>query len=101
MNSRRWVIFLSAIVLIMVAGFMTQLMYDMSFRNQLDMLKTYFVAQTDFFAKSISAGYFQWDEMYDAVINNNFDFIDEQVKDIRKNYPRIEKVEIVEGIPPE
>ena len=101
MNSRRWVIFLSAIVLIMVAGFMTQLMYDMSFRNQLDMLKTYFVAQTDFFAKSISAGYFQWDEMYDAVINNNFDFIDEQVKDIRKNYPRIEKVEIVEGMPPE
>jgi len=52
MNSRRWVIFLSAVVLIMVAGFMTQMMYDASFRNQFNMLKTYFVVQVDFFAKS-------------------------------------------------
>ena len=101
MNSRRWVIFLSAVVLIMVAGFMTQIMYDASFRNQFNMLKTYFVVQVDFFAKSISTGYFQWDEMQDAIVNNDFDFIDEQIKDIKKNYPRIENIKIIESIPPE
>ncbi|UOE96797.1 diguanylate cyclase [Fervidobacterium islandicum] len=100
MNSRKWLIFLSAVVLILVSGIMTQLVYDAPFMNQFSMLKAYFVAQTDFFAKSISAGYFQWDEMHDAIVNNDFDFIDEQIKDIKKNYPKIEDIKIIESVPP-
>ena len=100
MNSRKWLIFLSAVVLILVAGIMTQLVYDALFMNQFSMLKAYFIAQTDFFAKSISAGYFQWNEMLDAAVNNDFDFIDEQLKDIKKNYPRIENIKIIESVPP-
>ncbi|HCI30039.1 MAG TPA: sensor domain-containing diguanylate cyclase [Fervidobacterium sp.] len=100
-NSRKLILFFSVIVLVILSGFITRITYNMSFQKQFNMLKAYFTQQVEFFAKSISAGYFQWTEMYTAVMKNDLDFIDEQIEDIKRNYPKITRIELIEGTPPE
>lgn len=53
-----------------------------------------FQKNVEFLSNSISFRSFQWDEMYDAVTNDDKEFLEEQFKDIIKNYPFTEKVHI-------
>jgi len=56
--------------------------------------KSTFQRNVELFSNSISLSFFQWDEMYDAVINDNKKFLVEQFEGITKNYPFTEKVHI-------
>ncbi|ABS61197.1 GAF domain-containing protein [Fervidobacterium nodosum] len=56
--------------------------------------KSTFQRNVELFSNSISLSFFQWDEMYDAVINDDKKFLVEQFEGITKNYPFTEEVHI-------
>ncbi len=51
-------------------------------------------------AVNISFAYFQWTELYEALKNNDSNFINNVKKIIRKNYPYVNYVEFSSGYPP-
>ncbi|WP_448375447.1 sensor domain-containing diguanylate cyclase [Fervidobacterium sp.] len=51
-------------------------------------------------AMNISSAYFQWTELFEALKNNNYGFIDNVKKAIQKDFPHVAYVEFVPGYPP-
>jgi diguanylate cyclase (GGDEF)-like protein len=51
-------------------------------------------------AVNISFAYFQWTELYEALKNNDSNFINNVKKTIRKDYPYVNYVEFSSGYPP-
>lgn len=51
-------------------------------------------------ALNISFAYFQWTELYDALKNNDHDFINNVKKDIKQEFPYVNYVEFYSGHPP-
>ncbi|ANE41576.1 hypothetical protein JM64_06095 [Fervidobacterium ngatamarikiense] len=51
-------------------------------------------------AVNISFAYFQWTELYEALKNNDSNFINNVKKIIRKDYPYVNYVEFSSGYPP-
>ncbi|MEN3009002.1 hypothetical protein, partial [Pseudothermotoga sp.] len=45
-------------------------------------------------ARSINSAYFQWSTMYECAVENRFEEIEKWLKDLKQNYPMVEKVEI-------
>lgn len=48
-------------------------------------------------ADGISVGYFQWDEMYDAVLSSDKTFFEENKKDILSTFSSVDEIEIIEA----
>lgn len=48
-------------------------------------------------ADGISVGYFQWDEMYEAVLNSDKAFFEKNKKDILSTFSSVDEIEIIEA----
>lgn len=48
-------------------------------------------------ADGISVGYFQWDEMYEAVLSNDTGFIEDNIISILSTFPSVSQLEIVDA----
>jgi diguanylate cyclase (GGDEF)-like protein len=48
----------------------------------------------DFLARAISVSYFQWDDMLEAVSNNDVRWLSESIQDLLKSFPEVENVKI-------
>ena len=48
-------------------------------------------------ADGISVGYFQWDDMYEAVLSSDKTFFEENKKDILSTFSSVDEIEIIEA----
>ncbi|MFN6991250.1 MAG: hypothetical protein ACK4MM_00870, partial [Fervidobacterium sp.] len=59
-----------------------------------------FTLYTNLLAKSISSAYFQWDELYQAVLNDDIEFAEGQIKAMKEEYEELVDATIVSLPPP-
>ncbi|ODN30147.1 sensor domain-containing diguanylate cyclase [Fervidobacterium thailandense] len=95
---QRYAIFL--ILLVVVISILGALLIHTQLKEQrLEIARRVFVEQTEFFATSISLSFFQWDDMYYAVLNGRDDFLKKYFSQIREHF-KVTDIKIVDEEPP-
>ncbi len=69
-------------------------------QQRLEIVRRLFIEQTEFFATSLSLSFFQWDDMYYAVLNGRDDFLKNYFLQIREHF-KVTDVKILNEEPPE
>lgn len=67
-------------------------------QQRLETVRRLFVEQTEFFATSLSLSFFQWDDMYYAVLNGRDDFLKNYFLQIREHF-KVTDVKILDEEP--
>lgn len=89
------ILFLLTIVIVQLYEFRT------SFERELHSARAAFKSKLEFMATSFSVGYFQWNDMYNAVVTRNFKLADDILKFLVSDFPIIERATLVPGKPPD
>ncbi|AEH51476.1 sensor domain-containing diguanylate cyclase [Pseudothermotoga thermarum] len=89
-------IFWQAFMVFLVALFaalslLTWLKYT-EINHKFELSKNFFEKAAEFFVNSISVGYFQWTEMYEALIEQNEEEIHRQFTYLKADFPFIEEI---------
>ncbi|MFN3691749.1 MAG: diguanylate cyclase domain-containing protein [Fervidobacterium sp.] len=90
---------LSFLVTLLVSIGIVSLIYSIYDVSRLRLSIKRFEFYTYFLAKSMSSAYFQWDEIYQAVVNNDTKFLESQIKSMKKEYEELIDATIV-NLPP-
>lgn len=68
-------------------------------KARLDVIRKVIKVTVDSIAGGISAGYFQWTSMYEAIRTGDLAFLGEYVEEIRSLYPAVETIYLKREIP--
>lgn len=91
---------LSFFVILLVSIGITTTIYTIYDILQTKIKAQRFMFYTNFLAKSISSAYFNWNELYEAVLNGDMEFIESQIKAMKKEYEEVIDATIVSLPPP-
>lgn len=95
---KKYTIYLLLIIAISILG--TFLINVQLKQQRLEIVRRLFIEQTEFFATSLSLSFFQWDDMYYAVLNGRDDFLKKYFLQIREHF-KVTDVKILDEEPPE
>ncbi len=98
---RRYLLpFATFVFIIVTLGFLFHFYSANQVKRELELKRTSQVLRIflDGFARSISTGYFQWDDFYEALTSNREDFIGENLGYIKRDFPYVKDAKIVERL---
>ncbi|MGJ8454779.1 diguanylate cyclase domain-containing protein [Pseudothermotoga sp. U03pept] len=88
--------FLLVTIVLALAIVFASFLISRNFQQRFSLVKSIYQMKVEELAKAISLGYFQWDYMYSAVIENDIKEIEEQFHNIKKRFPQVKDVQLVE-----
>lgn len=65
-------------------------------KSQTEYVKNFYGKYVEDFAKKLSVGYFQWNTMYECVVNGKETELRKWLNQLKRDFPQVESVELVE-----
>lgn len=99
---RRYIRGVVIVLFALISAFMLFLFYsaqELKHKSELARSSQVLSVFLEGLAKGISTGYFQWDDFYEALLSSNEEFIEENLRYIKSDFPYVKNVEIMERPP--